>query len=54
MLLLHGLLGDVVGLLDAAERAVCTRTHRVARQQRPQDGLHHHHGDVLPHTGARP
>lgn len=52
MLVLHWQLCQVVGLLDAAEGLL--RTHGVTGQQRDQDGLHHYHGDVLSHTGARP
>lgn len=33
VLVLHRLLGQVVGLSDAAEAAALTRTHRVVRQQ---------------------
>lgn len=52
MLVLHRLLRQVVGLLDAVEGL--PRTHGVTGQQRNQDGLHHYHGDVLAHAGARP
>lgn len=54
VLVLHGLLRQVVGLPDVVEGAALARTHSVARQQSDQDGLHHHHGDVLAHAGARP
>lgn len=54
VLILHGLLRQVVGLPDAADCAAVMRTHREPRQQSDQDGLHHNHGDVLPHAGTRP
>lgn len=53
VLVLHRLLRQVVGLPDAVEGAASTRTHGVSRQQSDQDGLHHHHGDVFAHAGAR-
>lgn len=51
-LVLHGLLGQVVGLPDVAEVVAAPRAQREASQERHQDGLHHHHGDVLAHAGA--
>lgn len=54
VLVLHRLLRQVVGLLDAVECASSPRTHGEAGEQGDQDGLHHHHGDVFAHAGARP
>lgn len=54
VLVLHGLLRQVVGLPDGVEAAALARTHSITRQQSDQDGLHHYHGDVFPHTGTRP
>lgn len=54
VLVLHWLLRQVVGLLDAGESAALAGTHGVLRQQGDQDGLHHHHGDVFAHAGAGP
>lgn len=54
VLVFHRLLRQVVGLPDAVQRAALAGTHRVARQQSDQDGLHHHHGDMFANTGTRP
>lgn len=54
VLVLHRLLRQVVGLPDTVQCAAAARTHGVTRQQGHQDGLHHHHGDVFAHAGARP
>lgn len=53
VLVLHGLLRQVVGLPNAVECASLPRTHGEAGEQGDQDGLHHHHGDVFAHAGAR-
>lgn len=52
--LLYGLLGEVVGLPDAADGTAGPRTHCIRQQERHQYGLHHHHSYVLSHTGAWP
>lgn len=52
-ILFHGLHGEVVGLLDGADSAALTRTNREPRQQGHQDGLCHHHSDVLSDAGPR-
>ncbi len=52
-ILFHRLHGEVVGLLDGADGAAVTRTNRKPRQQGHQDGLRHHHSDVLPDASAR-
>lgn len=54
VIVFNWLLGQVVGLLDAVDCATLARTHAETRQECNQDGLHHHHGDVLAHAGARP
>lgn len=53
VLVLHRLLRQVVGLPNAVECASLPRTHGEAGEQGDQDSLHHHHGDVFAHAGAR-
>lgn len=53
LLVLHRLLGEVVGLREAVQGQAIMGANRVLGEQRDQDGFHHHHGDVLPDAGAR-
>ena len=52
LLVLDRLLGQVVGLWEAVQGQALVGADGVLREQRYQDGFHHHHGDVLTDAGS--
>lgn len=53
LLMLHRLLGKVVGLWEAVQGQALVGANRVLGEQGYQDGFHHHHGNVLTDAGPR-
>lgn len=53
LLMLHRLLGQVVGLGEAVQSQAFMGANRVLGEQCDQDGFHHHHGNVPADAGPR-
>lgn len=53
LLILHRLLGEVVGLWEAVQGQALMQANRVLGEQCHQDSFHHDHGDVFANAGAR-